>query len=93
MRTAKANLVRHLKNTNPVFDEPCSFLYLPGLCDLQDIKVPGLMYGLCAATTFLSIASLVPIPETRGVDLKDKIASSRECAAEVSEIEARGPLK
>ncbi|XP_053392451.1 solute carrier family 22 member 21-like isoform X2 [Mercenaria mercenaria] len=38
-----------------------------------DTKVAGMMYWICGVTAVVSIFVLLPIPETRGVDLTDKL--------------------
>ena len=35
--------------------------------------VPGLLYFVCAIAGFLSMAFLIPVPETNKADLKDLI--------------------
>ena len=38
--------------------------------------IPGLLYFVCAAACFVSIVLLIPIPETRGRDLRDLIENT-----------------
>lgn len=38
----------------------------------------GMMYWICTVATVVSIFLILPIPETAGKDLTDKIASSEE---------------
>ena len=37
--------------------------------------VPGLLYFFCAVAGFLSMALLIPLPETKDADLKDLIVT------------------
>ena len=39
----------------------------------QGTMVPGLLYFVCAIAGFLSMAFLIPVPETNKADLKDLI--------------------
>ncbi|XP_053381478.1 organic cation/carnitine transporter 2-like [Mercenaria mercenaria] len=41
-----------------------------------DTKVAGMMYWICGVTAVISIFVLLPIPETRGVDLTDKLSKT-----------------
>lgn len=39
----------------------------------METKVSGIMYWICAVTTIMSVFLIIPIPETCGKDLNDKI--------------------
>ena len=39
----------------------------------QDSKVTGLMYFVCGVAAILSMVMLIPLRETQGADLHDKI--------------------
>ena len=38
--------------------------------------VPGLLYFFCAVAGFLSMAFLIPVPETKDADLEDLIVNA-----------------
>ncbi|XP_053392444.1 organic cation transporter protein-like [Mercenaria mercenaria] len=54
-----------------------------------DTKVAGIMYWICGAAALISIICILPIRETNGVDLTDKIHHIQSFDEENYEIEIR----
>lgn len=59
---------------------PCVISYL------QDTKFSGVMYWICGVTTFISALLILRFPETKDLDLPDKISTEVDASRKSEDI-------